>query len=98
MDSPRRVLDSLGLTETEADTVGQAARTNNPGLVDPLISDDLLHRYQVAGTPQECAAEVAAMAQEHGLHAVLIDALSSDLEENLAVLRDSLPLITGNIP
>ena len=97
MDSPRRVLESLSLTETEADTVEQAARTNNPGLVDPLISDDLLHRYQVAGTPQECAAEVAAMAQEHGLHAVLIYALSSDLEENLAVQRESLPLITGNI-
>ena len=95
MDSPRRVLESLELDDAEADVVEEAARTSSPELVDPLVSDGLLRRYQVAGTPKECSAEVAALVDEHDLHAILIDALSSDLEENLAVLRTSLPIITG---
>ena len=97
MDSPRRVLTSLGLDGDECDLVERAARTNRPTLVDPLATDELLRRYQVAGTPAECAAEVAELADRHDLHGVLIDALSSDLDENLAVIADSLPIIRGTV-
>ena len=38
------------------------------------------------------------LAREHSLSGVLIDALSEDLDENLAVLADSLPLIHGARP
>jgi 5,10-methylenetetrahydromethanopterin reductase len=96
MDSPPRVLRSLGLDDDQIDLVERGARTNDPTLVDPLVTDELLRLYQVAGTPQECAVEVAALVSTHDLHAVLVDALSTDLEENLAVLRDSLPIIQGN--
>ncbi len=97
MDSPPRVLHSLGFDEPTIDIVAHAARTNDPSLVDPLVTDDLLHRYQIAGSPAECAAKVATLASEHGLHAVLIDALSPDLDANLAVIRDSLPIIKGTL-
>ncbi|MDH3753400.1 MAG: LLM class flavin-dependent oxidoreductase [Acidimicrobiia bacterium] len=96
MDSPRRVLHSLGLDDHDADIVEAASRANDPELVDPLVSDELLRRYQVAGTPEECAVEVATLARQHGLDAVLIDALSADLDENMAVIGDSLPIITGS--
>lgn len=95
MDSPERVLRSLSLDPDAIATVRHAARTNDAGLVDPLVTDDLLRRYQIAGTPQECAAEVARMAAEHALHAVLIDALFPDYGENLSVLENSLPIIKG---
>jgi len=97
MDSPPRVLQSLGLDETAIAIVTHAARTNDPSLVDPLVTEDLLRRYQIAGTREECAAEVAKLASEHHLHAVLIDALSPNLEANFAVIRDSLPIIKGTI-
>lgn len=97
MDSPPRVLQSLGLDETAIAIVARAARTNDPSLVDPLVTEDLLRRYQIAGTPEECAAEVAKLASEHRLHAVLIDALSPNLEANFAVIGDSLPIIKGTI-
>ena len=98
MDSPRRVLKSLGLDEREVGIVEEAARSNHPTLVDPLVTDELLRRYQIAGSPAECAAEVVALAREHQLQAVLIDALSADLDENLAVIRNSLPIIRGDQP
>ena len=97
MDSPRRVLRSLGLDEDDIVIVEQAARTNNPGRVDPLVTDELLHRYQITGTPKECEAEVTRMVVAHNLHAVLIDALSMDLDENLSVIGNSLPIIKGTI-
>jgi len=97
MDSPPRVLESLGFDEAAIDLITRAARSNDPGLVDPLVTDDLLRRYQIAGTPMECAAEVATLAAEHDLHAVLIDALSPNLDENYAVIRDSLPIIKGTL-
>ncbi len=98
MDSPRRVLASLGLSVEEIEVVERAAAENRPELVDELVTGDLLRRYQVAGTPDQCRAEVEQMARRHGLSGVLIDALSSDLSENLAVLQDSLPIIAGTRP
>ena len=98
MDSPPRVLQSLGLTGDEIAVVEHAARSNHPELVDELVTDALLQRYQVAGTPDECRAEVEELAREHSLSGVLIDALSEDLDENLAVLADSLPIIHGARP
>ncbi len=96
MDSPPRVLQSLGLDTADVETVQRAAQTDNPALVDPMVTDELLRRYQISGTREECANEVAALVDQHQLHAVLVDALSADLEENLAVIRQSLPLIKGN--
>ena len=97
MDSPRRVLESLGLSD-EIAVIERAAQTNQPELVGELVTGDLLRRYQVAGTAEECRAEVEELAREHSLSGVLIDALSEDLDENLAVLADSLPLIHGARP
>ena len=98
MDSPPRVLQSLGLTPDEIEVVEHAAGANHPELVDELVTDALLQRYQVAGTAEECRAEVEELAREHSLSGVLIDALSEDLDENLAVLADSLPIIHGARP
>ena len=98
MDSPRRVLESLGLTADEIAVVERAAGTNRSELVDELVTGDLLRRYQVSGTAEECRAEVEQLARRHSLSGVLIDALSSDLGANLAVLAESLPIIDGARP
>ena len=98
MDSPRRVLESLGLSPDQIGVVEHAAASNRPEHVDELVTGELLRRYQVAGTPDECRAEVERLARDHSLSGVLIDALSSDLDENLAVLVDSLPIIAGARP
>ncbi|MFV2039225.1 MAG: LLM class flavin-dependent oxidoreductase [Acidimicrobiales bacterium] len=95
MDSPRRVLQSLGLDEPAVDTVQRASRENRPDLVAPLVTDDLLRRYQVAGSPAECTDEVRRLVGTHALDAILVDVLSTDHAENLALMRDTLPIISG---
>ena len=93
MDSPRRVLESLGLTGAEIEVVQRAAASNRPELVDDLVTEALLTRYQVSGTPEQCRSEVEELAGDHALSGVLIDALSPDLDENFEVLAESLPII-----
>ena len=44
MDSPRRVLESLGLAPGEIEAVEHAAASNRPELVDGLVTGDLLRR------------------------------------------------------
>ena len=97
MDSPPRALESLGLHAADVALVQEAARQGRPSMLEPLVTDQLLRQYQVAGSPAECAAEVARLAADHDLHAVLIDALSSDLDENLSIIENSLPIITGSV-
>ncbi len=93
MDSPRRVLDSLGLDDAACDLVARAVAENQPGLVDGLVTDDLLRQYQIAGSPHECAVEVAHLAERHQLDAVFVDVLSPDPDENLRVIHGSYPII-----
>lgn len=95
MDSPRRVLSSLGFDDGQAGVVEQAAATNRPDLVDELVSDELLRRYQVAGTPAECSAELTLLAERHRLDVVLTDVLAADLDENVRLIHETHPIITG---
>ncbi|MBI4883011.1 MAG: LLM class flavin-dependent oxidoreductase [Actinobacteria bacterium] len=97
LDSPRRVLDALGLDEDAIALVARALAGNRPELVEPLATEDLLRRYQVAGTPHECAAELRTLVANHRLDTLLIDVMATDLEENLMLLRDSYPILTGRL-
>ncbi len=98
MDSPPRALRSLGLDEDQVSLIQQAATTGDAESVAHLATDDLLERYQIAGTPERCAAEVRALSSQHGLDGILIDALSSDLDENLSIIEHTLPIIRGTTP
>jgi 5,10-methylenetetrahydromethanopterin reductase len=98
LDSPPRVLESLGLDEAAVALVAQARAASRPELVESLATDDLLRRYQVAGTPQACADELRILVTKHRLDTLLIDVLATELEENLMLLRDSYPILTGTLP
>jgi 5,10-methylenetetrahydromethanopterin reductase len=95
MDSPPRTLQALGLTPTEMELVEKAMAANKPEWVDPIVTDDLLARYQVTGTSEECAAALSRLVVTQRLDAVLIDVLSADLAENLSVLHDTYQIVTS---
>ncbi len=75
--------------------VERAATTNRPDLIASMVTTDLLHRYQVAGSPDQCAIELANLVGEHRLDVVLVDVVSPDLDENLSVLHQSYLIVTG---
>lgn len=95
MDSPPRTLEALGLDPGQIAAIQRAAANHDAALVQHLADDELLRRYQVAGTRAECTAEVARLAADHRLHAVHIDALSADLDENREIIETTLPIIKG---
>jgi 5,10-methylenetetrahydromethanopterin reductase len=98
MDSPERVLRSLGFDDAARQAVGQAAIDHDPEALIDLITDDLLHDYQINGTPEECSAGVAALVEEHGLDTVLVDVLSHDLDENLELLHATYKILSDSQP
>jgi len=67
MDSPPRVLASLGFDEAAISLVAQAAASGEPELLDPLVDDDLLKRYQINGTPEECAVALSELTTRHSV-------------------------------
>jgi 5,10-methylenetetrahydromethanopterin reductase len=98
MDSPERVLQSLGFDGEARQRVFRAAVDHDPESLADLITDDLLRDYQINGTPEECSAGVAALVATHGLDTVLVDVLSHDLEENLALLHDTHQILSDSQP
>ena len=95
MDSPPRVLGSLGFHDDQISLVAEAAATNRPDLISHLVTDDILRLYQVVGTPAECAGQLATLADTHDLDNVLVDVLSPDLGENLKLINETYQITTG---
>ncbi len=96
MDSPERVLVSLGFDDEQRRRVACAAATGDASALSDLVTDDLLRRYQISGTPDECAAGVASLVRRHRLDTVLVDVLSEDLDENLALVRETHRILTAS--
>ncbi len=95
MDSPRRVLRSLGFDEAGIAAVERAADDNDPELLRAHLTDELLARYQVAGTPDECTAGIAALVAEHDLDVIVVDLLSPDLDENIELLHRTHEILSA---
>jgi 5,10-methylenetetrahydromethanopterin reductase len=95
MDSPRRVWEALGLSPTEMAVVEGAIAGGDAEPVDRMVDDELLARYQVTGSPDECAAELRGLVERHRLDVVLADVLSADLDENLRLLSETYEILAA---
>ncbi len=51
----------------------------------------------MAGTPAECAGQLATLADTHDLDNVLVDVLSPDLGENLRLINETYQITTGAV-
>jgi len=98
MDSPERVLRSLGFDDRACAEVKMAAADHDPDRLAPLITNDLLRQYQINGTPAECSAGVASLVKRHNLDTVLVDVLSPDLDENLELLHATYKILSDSRP
>ncbi len=96
MDSPQRVLRSLGFDAVGIAAVERAGAAGDAELLRPHLGDELLARYQVAGTPDECAAGIADLVAEHDLDVVVADLLSPDRDENIELLHRTHEILSAS--
>ena len=91
-DSPRAALDELGLTP---DWVAELRRTRETQGVEAaarLIGDGLLRRMMVAGTPEECVADIQRLASEENYRHFILPVMSLDQDYALPLIQQAAGL------
>lgn len=92
-DAPPRVLKGFGLTDPEIANIRHVAETSGPPATARFITPDILKKYQIAGTPDECRREFHETVQKHNLDVFLLDVVSPDFQTNLELVRTTHSLI-----
>jgi len=95
MDSPTRVLESLGFDRSEIALVARAAAENAPQLLEPLATLDLLARYQVSGSPAECSTQLHELVDRHRLDAFFGDVLLDNLQDNVTLMEETYAIVAA---
>lgn len=88
MDTPRRMLENLGIDDEEIAEMKAAMESGGPPAVAPLVTDEMVTSYQIAGTPDECRASLTGLVATHDLDAFFVNITSPGLESNTAILED----------
>ncbi|MCC7361561.1 MAG: LLM class flavin-dependent oxidoreductase [Anaerolineales bacterium] len=86
-DTPTPVLHRLGLSAEWVAALKRTRETQGTDAAARLIGDDLLRRLTVAGTPDECVADLVRLAQlEHYRH-FIFPVMSLEPEYALPLIR-----------
>lgn len=93
MDSPARMLHNLGLTENQVEQIRQAMKTGGPEAAGKLVTLDMIKRYQIAGTPQECTDAIRELVDAFRLDAFLLDIVSGGQEANLRLMENVAAMV-----
>lgn len=88
MDSPQRMLDGLGLDPTEIAQIRQAMATGGPKAAMQYVRPDMIRRYQIAGTLDECREAMRALFDEYALDGFVMNITTPGLVENRRLLED----------
>ncbi len=83
VDSPPEVKERLGLGETEVDELRSALAAGGPPGAAHLVREEWVHPFVVAGTPAECAAELATLMDTHGIDDFQLPVQELDTAEEL---------------
>jgi 5,10-methylenetetrahydromethanopterin reductase len=95
-DTPERQLKGF-LSENEIAQIKQAEQDGGPQAVARLITADMIKRYKVAGTPEECHLIINDLVALHHLDVFMLNITTSGLEKNLKMLQDVKAIIRGNM-
>lgn len=94
MDSPARMLRSMGLTEAQITTIQTAVKTGGPAAAAPFITPEMIKSYQIAGTPAECSTTLQSMIREHRLDTFLLNIISPGLATNTQLMREVKQIVS----
>ncbi|MFV2039342.1 MAG: LLM class flavin-dependent oxidoreductase, partial [Acidimicrobiales bacterium] len=66
MDSPRRLLANLGVADDTIERMQLAMASGGPQAVAPLVSDEMVANFMIAGTREHCRKAPPALLKLHG--------------------------------
>jgi alkanesulfonate monooxygenase SsuD/methylene tetrahydromethanopterin reductase-like flavin-dependent oxidoreductase (luciferase family) len=88
MDSPTRMLENLGIDNTTIESLRQAMATGGPASVAPLITDEMVAAFQIAGSPDQCREDLADLIGAHDFDVFVINVISPGIDTNRQLLED----------
>ena len=94
-DTPERQLSGF-LNDTEIKQLKQALESGGTEAVAKLITRDMIQRYKIAGTPQECKQTINQLKEDHQLDMFILNITSSGLEKNLQMLADIYSIVNAD--
>jgi 5,10-methylenetetrahydromethanopterin reductase len=91
-DSPKAALDELGLSPQWVAELRRTRETDGVEAAARLISDDLLRRMMVAGTPDECVADIERLATQENYRHFILPVMSLDQDYALPLIQQAAEL------
>lgn len=94
MDLSARQLESLGITNEMMTRIRTVMKEEGPESAARLVSLDMIQRFQIAGTPEECRQAVHQIFDSSPLDGFLLNIVSSGLKENVHLMEDVRTMIS----
>ncbi|MGL4648734.1 MAG: LLM class flavin-dependent oxidoreductase [Caldilineaceae bacterium] len=95
LDSPQRMLDGMGVAPDEIATIRAAMQAGGPPEAAKHVRPDMIRRYQIAGTPEECTASLRDTLRTHALDLFIMNITSPGLSANRRLLEDVATMAKG---
>jgi len=95
-DTPERQLRGF-LSEAEILQIRKAESEGGAVAVGKIITADMIKRYKIAGTPQECHQMIDEMEKAHHLDVFVLNITTPGLEQNIQMLKTVKSILEGNI-
>jgi 5,10-methylenetetrahydromethanopterin reductase len=88
LDTPARMQEILGLTKQDLDNIRAALNRGGGAEAAKYITPEMIRRYQIAGTPQECAAAMKEVSEKNKLDIFMLNIPSGGLDANIRLMKD----------
>ena len=82
-------LRHFGCSDEDIAAMTAAMASGGPDAVAPLVTDEMVAAFQIAGSPDECRQALGSLVEQHRLDVFAINIISPGLEANRALLADA---------
>ena len=98
LDSPPRVLRNLGIDAATIERMRAAVEQGGVEAMAPLVTDEMVAAYQIAGSREQCRSQLEEMIGRHALDGFFINIIAPGLEANRRLLSDVAKIVRGVDP
>lgn len=93
-DTPERQLRGF-LDVKEIKELTQALKIGGTAAVSKLITQDMIKRYKIAGTPNECKQTLNQLKVDHQLDMFVLNITTAGLKKNIQMLEDIFSMVNN---